>query len=59
MTSSKSLMKSRNNSGPSTLSWGTPDWTGAEVGVAHSNKTCCCLFSRKSLIQLFMWPRIP
>ena len=33
MTSGKSLMKSR-NSGPSTLPWGTPDWTGAEVGVA-------------------------
>jgi hypothetical protein len=25
MTSGKSLMKSRNNSGPSTLPWGTPD----------------------------------
>jgi hypothetical protein len=33
ITSSKSLMKSMNNSGPSTLPWGTPDWTGAEVDV--------------------------
>ena len=36
MTSGKSLMKSR-NSGPSTLPWGTPDWTGTEVDVAPSN----------------------
>jgi hypothetical protein len=28
-------MKSRNNSGPSTLPWGTPDWTGTEVDVAQ------------------------
>ena len=35
MTSGKSLMKSRNNSGSSTLPWGTPDWIGAEVDVAH------------------------
>ena len=33
MTSGKSLMKSRNNRGPSTLPWGTPDWTGAEADV--------------------------
>jgi hypothetical protein len=44
----------RGHMNPSTLPWGTPDWTGAEVDVAPSNTTCCCLFSRKSLIQLFM-----
>jgi hypothetical protein len=41
----------RNNNGPRTLPWGTPEWTGAVVDFTPSTRTCCVQPSRKLAIH--------
>ena len=48
----KSFMKSKNNNGPSTVPWGTPDVTDAGDDKVPSSVTCCVLSVRKAWIQL-------
>ena len=59
MYSGRSFMNKRNSRCPRTLPWGTPDWTGADDEVTPSRRTCCDLFPRKLLIQLWRLPLIP
>jgi hypothetical protein len=44
-------MNMRNNIGPSTVPWGTPDVTGILLDVSPSRITVCVLSVRKSFIQ--------
>jgi hypothetical protein len=47
----KSLIKSRNNRGPRTVSWGTPDETVLADDVWPSSTTCWLCSRRKLAIQ--------
>ena len=51
MYSARSFMNMRNNIGPSTVPWGTPDVTGILLDVSPSRITVCVLSVRKFFIQ--------
>ena len=44
-------MYARNNIGPSTVPWGTPEVTSTEMDDVPSNATVCVLSERKTFIQ--------
>jgi hypothetical protein len=54
-----SLMKIRKRSGPNTIHWGTPGVTSDLEECFLSSTTSCFRFVRKSLIQLYRFPRTP
>ena len=47
-------MNIKNNSGPSTVPWGTPLTTLALSDVAPYTNTCCVLLLRKASIHLYV-----
>ncbi len=51
MLSGRSLIYNRNSRGASTVPWGNPGDTGADVDVLPSQITACCLPSRNDLNQ--------
>lgn len=50
--SGRSFINIKNNSGPSTVPWGTPLTTLALPDAAPSTNTCCVLLLRKASIHL-------
>ena len=54
-----SLMQIRKRSGSNTVPWGTPDVTSDLEECFPSSTTSCFRFARKSLIQLYRFPRTP
>ena len=57
--SGRSFMYAKNNSGPSTVPWGTPERTSDWSEWDSSSMTSCFRFSRKARIQVLVWFRIP
>ena len=57
--SGKSLIKTKNSSGPKTVPYGTLFRTSTLSDVAPSTVTCCALCVRKALIQSKEVPLIP
>ena len=55
----RSLIKARNNSGPSTVPCGTPESTCTQSEDSPSTTTLCRLFTRKASIQEWVLPRTP
>ena len=56
ITSGKSLMNTRNNTGPRTLPWGIPLVTSFQDDCEPFTITLCSLAERNSLIQLSIYP---
>ena len=57
--SGRSLMKARNNRGPSTVPWGTPELTGACADDYPFRTTHWCLSARKWEIHIRLSLRTP
>ena len=55
----KSFMYTRNNNGPSTVPWGTPDVTGLVSDELPSRTTVWSRWERKDLIHMRVNPSIP
>ena len=52
-------MKHRNNRGPKTVPWGTPESTCMESDDAPSRITCCVRWVRNTSIQSYKLLRMP
>ena len=57
--SGRSFMNIKNNSGSSTVTWGTPLTTLALSDDAPSTNTCCVLLLRKASIHVYVVPCMP
>ncbi len=54
-----SLIYSRNNNGPWTVPWGTPDFSGTGLDVVPSTTTVSVLLVSQLSIQVRAWPLTP